>query len=215
MHADDDLKFVRPRRELINTLRAKGITDPRMLQAMERVPRHRFVDPSMERFAYEDRPLPIGNDQTISQPFTVAFMTQLLDVHPGMKVLEVGTGSGYQTAVLLELGARVYSVERIKELAEEAKQRLENLGYFPERIVYGDGYAGLPVFAPFDRIIVTAGAPYVPPALTGQLAPGGVMVIPVGTGVQEMLRIEKDKEGHLHTRSYGEFTFVPLKGGKQ
>ncbi len=215
MNSTDDLKFVRPRNELVATLRAKGITDPRVLDAIARVPRHRFVDPSLERLAYEDRPLPIGNEQTISQPFTVAFMTQLLDVHPGMKVLEVGTGSGYQTAVLLELGARVYSVERIKELAREAKERLENLGYFPERIVYGDGYAGLPVFAPFDRIIVTAGAPYVPPALTEQLAPGGLMVIPVGQGVQEMLRIEKDDEGRLHTRSYGEFTFVPLKGGKQ
>ncbi len=215
MNSTDDLKFVRPRNELVATLRAKGITDPRVLDAIARVPRHRFVDPSLERLAYEDRPLPIGNEQTISQPFTVAFMTQLLDVHPGMKVLEVGTGSGYQTAVLLELGARVYSVERIKELAEEAKVRLENLGYFPERIVYGDGYAGLPVFAPFDRIIVTAGAPYVPPALTEHLAPGGLMVIPVGQGVQEMLRIEKDAEGRLHTRSYGEFTFVPLKGGKQ
>ena len=215
MNSTDDLKFVRPRNELVATLRAKGITDPRVLDAIARVPRHRFVDPSLERLAYEDRPLPIGNEQTISQPFTVAFMTQLLDVHPGMKVLEVGTGSGYQTAVLLELGARVYSVERIKELAREAKERLENLGYFPERIVYGDGYAGLPVFAPFDRIIVTAGAPYVPPALTEQLAPGGLMVIPVGQGVQEMLRIEKDAEGRLHTRSYGEFTFVPLKVGKQ
>ncbi|NPA46958.1 MAG: protein-L-isoaspartate(D-aspartate) O-methyltransferase [Chlorobi bacterium] len=211
---DNDLKYFRPRRELVELLRSKGIRDESVLQAIERIPRHRFIDPALGPYAYEDRPLPIGSEQTISQPFTVAYMTQLLDLKPGMKVLEIGTGSGYQTAVLLEMGARVYSVERIKSLYEETKERLEALGYYPERLVYGDGYKGLPAFAPYDRIIVTAAAPYVPPALVEQLAPGGKMVIPVGKGTQDMWRIIKDESGNVMTEKYEKFAFVPLKPGK-
>ena len=211
---DNDLKYFRPRRELVELLRSKGIRDESVLQAIERIPRHRFIDPALGPYAYEDRPLPIGSEQTISQPFTVAYMTQLLDLKPGMKVLEIGTGSGYQTAVLLETGARVYSVERIKNLYEETKERLAALGYYPERLVYGDGYKGLPAFAPYDRIIVTAAAPSVPPALIEQLAPGGILVAPVGKGVQQMWRLIKQADGTLRRETHDEFRFVPLKPGK-
>jgi protein-L-isoaspartate(D-aspartate) O-methyltransferase len=209
-----DWKFFKPRQELVETIRAKGIRDRRVLEAIGRVPRHLFIDPALQDYAYEDRPLPIGSEQTISQPFTVAYMTSLLHVEPGHKVLEIGTGSGYQTAVLLELGAKVYTVERIKDLYDETKERLHRLGYYPERMVYGDGYKGLPVFAPYDRIIITAAAPYIPEKLVEQLAPGGIMVLPLGQGTQDMVRLIKTPEGEIRTETYDKFTFVPLKPGK-
>ncbi len=211
----EELKYYGPRAQLVKTIASKGISDPRVLEAIGKVPRHLFVEPALRPYAYEDRPLPIGEGQTISQPFTVAYMTQLLNVKPGMKVLEIGTGSGYQTAVLLEMGARVYTVERIGELYKETKERLESLGYRPDFMAHADGYEGLPQFAPYDRIIVTAAAPHIPTALLKQLKPGGIMVIPVGIESQDMIRIVKDEQGKIRKEYYDKFTFVPLLRDKE
>jgi len=206
--------FTEQRMQLVRLLKQKGIKDPLVLRAMERVPRHIFAGPQNLHRAYEDRPLPIGEGQTISQPFTVAYMTQLLRPAPGLKTLEIGTGSGYQTAVLLETGAEVYSVERIKSLHERAARLLREAGYKPAGLLYGDGYAGWPAHAPYDRIIVTAGAPEIPPALTRQLKPGGIMVIPLGNPYQTMVRLIKTPEGKLLREDYDTFVFVPLLKGK-
>ncbi len=189
----------------------------RALAAMTKVPRHRFVPPSQERNAYDNRPLPIGHGQTISQPFIVALMTDLLDLKPGDKVLEIGTGSGYQAAVLAELAREVYTIEIVEPLAQEATARLATLGY---RNVYtrsGDGYQGWPERAPFDAIMVTAGALEVPPALVAQLKPGGRLVIPVGPqwSGQSLLVIEKDVGGKTTTRNVLAVRFVPLTRDKQ
>ncbi len=206
----EELKYYGPRERLVEIIREKGITDKRVLEAIGKVPRHLFIEPALRQFAYEDRPLPIGEGQTISQPFTVAYQTQLLDVKPGMKVLEIGTGSGYQTAVLLEMGARVYTLERIGELFHETRDRLKSLGYHPEYMAHSDGYNGLPEFAPYDRIIVTAAAPEIPKPLIDQLKPGGIMVIPVGKGSQDMVRVIKQPDGTIKLEYYDKFTFVPL-----
>ena len=164
-----------------------------------------FID-----FAYQDKPFPIGADQTISQPYTVAYQTELLEIIPGDKVLEIGTGSGYQTAVLIQMKAEVYSIERQKELYTKAKKFLPQVGYVPKKLVFGDGYVGLPEFAPFDKILVTAGAPYVPKTLMSQLKIGGKSVIPVGEGIQVMTVIERKGPKKFEKHEYGDFRFVPL-----
>jgi protein-L-isoaspartate(D-aspartate) O-methyltransferase len=176
---------------------------------MDAVPRHYFFDSSFLEFAYADKPFPIGSGQTISQPYTVAFQTQLLKVEAGMKVLEVGTGSGYQASILAEMGAKVFSIERQKNLYTRTRDFLPRLGYLIKTF-YGDGYKGLPAFAPFDRILVTAGAPFIPEALKDQLKPGGILVIPVGEEVQTMYRIIKDEQNRYIQEEHGTFRFVPL-----
>lgn len=198
------------RKQLIDSIRRKGISDEAVLEAMMTVPRHVFMDSSFLEFAYEDKPFPIGSGQTISQPYTVAFQTELLAVQKDHKVLEVGTGSGYQACILMEMGARVYTIERQKALYLRAKQLFGELGYKPKAVSYGDGYKGLPAFAPFDRVIVTAGAPYIPEALTDQLKPGGMLVIPVGEDIQVMKRIVKNEKGELREEDHGTFRFVPM-----
>jgi protein-L-isoaspartate(D-aspartate) O-methyltransferase len=191
-------------------LEARGITDVHVLQAMRDVPRHLFVAPEWYSEAYSDRPLPIGAGQTISQPYTVAFQTELLGNIKGVKVLEIGTGSGYQTSVLCEMGAKVFSIERQKELFVNASARLGNMGYSP-KLKYGDGYEGWPAFAPFDRILVTCGASDVPKNLVEQLAPGGLMVVPVDSDSgQEMLLLRKDQNGETSVENHGAFRFVPM-----
>jgi len=202
------------RRLLIEKLREKGIFSEAVLAAMGRVPRHLYLDSAFDRQAYEDVAFQIGAGQTISQPSTVAHQSTLLQVTKGMKVLEIGTGSGYQASVLAEMGAKVFSVERQKELFDRTRLLLPALGY-QIRTSYGDGYLGLPSFAPFDRVIVTAGAPFVPDALTHQLAVGGILVIPVdGADGQEMLTIRKEADGSLSEARHGSFRFVPMLGDR-
>lgn len=202
------------RKRLIDSLREKGIKDEKVLEAMNKVPRHLFMDSSFIQHSYTDKAFPIGSGQTISQPFTVAFQTELLEVKPHSKILEVGTGSGYQTAVLLELGARVYTIERQRALFLDAQRSLDELNYKPI-FYYGDGYEGLPSYAPFDRILVTAGAPEIPAKLVDQLRVGGILVIPEGgSSGQRMIRIEKKSETEVLRSEHGSFSFVPLLRGK-
>jgi len=202
------------RQKLINSLREKGINDEQVLEALNYVPRHLFMDSSFVNFSYADKAFPISSGQTISQPYTVAFQTMLLDVQKHQKVLEIGTGSGYQAAVLLEMGARVFTIERIRELHETAKMKLGSMGYKP-RFFFGDGYEGLPAFAPFDRILVTAGAREVPEKLKEQLAIGGKFVIPVGDkSGQKMILIERRTFEEFEKSEHGYFSFVPLLPGK-
>jgi protein-L-isoaspartate(D-aspartate) O-methyltransferase len=206
----DSYKHKGLRKNLVDTIREKGIVSEDVLEAIGRIPRHLFLDSSFLEFAYQDKPFPIGSGQTISQPYTVAFQTELLEITPGDKVLEIGTGSGYQACVLEELGARVFSIERQKKLYLRTKAFLEGLGY-KARLFYGDGYKGLPAFAPFDKILVTAGAPQLPEALTAQLKIGGMIVIPVGRGdIQLMYRYIKEADGHIREENHGTFRFVPL-----
>jgi len=202
------------RKKLVQTVKEKGIKDENVLRAIETIPRHIFMDSSFLEFAYEDKAFPIGNGQTISQPYTVAYQTELLAVKKGEKVLEIGTGSGYQACVLMELGARVFTIERQKALYLKAKANLKLLGYKPRLQTYGDGYKGLPAWAPFDKIIVTAGAPLVPQPLIDQLKPGGILVIPVGDDTQTMLRIIKNQDGEILREDHGLFKFVPLLNNK-
>ena len=198
------------RNQLVQTIERKGITDKKVLQAISKIPRHLFMDSSFIDFAYQDKPFPIGADQTISQPFTVAFQTELLKVKPGDKILEIGTGSGYQAAVLIELKAKVFSVERQKELYNRVRKFLPSVGYVPKKLVYGDGYLGLPEDAPFDGIIVTAGAPEVPKALMSQLKIGGRLVIPIGDDVQVMTLFIRTSEKSFEKHEFGDFRFVPM-----
>ena len=210
----DSYKHKGLRKQLVETIREKGIEDINVLNAIENVPRHFFFDSSFLNFAYEDKAFPIGAGQTISQPYTVAFQTELLEIKKGDKVLEVGTGSGYQACILAEMGARVYSVERQKSLYGKAVKFIPSIGYIV-KLFYGDGYDGLPSFAPFDKIIVTAGAPFIPDALVEQLKPGGILVIPLGAGdIQIMTTITKISESECKKREYGTFRFVPLLGNK-
>jgi len=206
----DTFKHQGLRQQLVNVIKAKGIKDEKVLKAIGSVPRHLFMDSGFLDHAYQDKAFPIAADQTISQPYTVAFQTELLNVKKEDKVLEIGTGSGYQTAVLCELGARVYSIERQLELFKKTSLFLPKLGYRAKKLIFGDGYKGLEEEAPFDSIIVTAGAPFVPKPLLNQLKIGGRLVIPVGEHVQIMtLYIRKDaKEFEEH--EFGEFRFVPL-----
>jgi protein-L-isoaspartate(D-aspartate) O-methyltransferase len=195
----------------------QGITDPLTLAAMRAVPRHEFVPEDQRPRAYADTPLPIGHEQTISQPAVVAFMTQVIRPRPGLRVLEVGTGSGYQAAVLAETGARVWSVEIFRALADEARARLQRLGYGRVQVRHGDGYAGWPEVAPFDAIVVTAGADSIPPPLVRQLAPGGRLVMPVGDPWTDQLLVllEKDASGRVASRDLLPVRFVPLLRGER
>lgn len=198
------------RRKLVGELGQKGIVDSNVLKAIGTVPRHLFLNSAFDAHAYDDRPFSIGAGQTISQPFTVARQSELLRVSKGLKVLEVGTGSGYQAAVLHELGAKVYSVERIKELYDRTRLLLKSLGY-NVKMFFGDGNLGIPSFAPYDRIIITAGAPIVPEGLLGQLKEGGIMVIPLTVGdVEVMKTITKLPGGKLEVKEHGTFRFVPM-----
>jgi len=209
----DSAQHIGMRNKLVQSIRQKGITDEAVLQAINKIPRHLFMESGFVTFAYKDQAFPIGAGQTISQPFTVAFQTQLLEVKERAKILEVGTGSGYQSAVLLELGAQVFTIERQQELYVKVQRLLPSLGYFP-RFFYGDGYKGLPTYGPFDGIIVTAGAPYVPEDLLRQLKIGGRMVIPVGSGSTQIMKlIIRISETDFKEQNFGDFSFVPLLGG--
>jgi len=206
----DTYKHQGLRKKLAEEIRGKGISNENVLKAIEKIPRHLFLDSSFLEFAYQDKPFPIGDGQTISQPYTVAFQTEMLQIEKGNKVLEIGTGSGYQACVLLEMGAKVFTVERIKNLYQKTKSFLPTIGYNP-KVFYGDGYKGLPAYAPFDRIIVTAGAPFIPEDLIKQLKIGGILIIPVGAGdIQEMTIITKIAENNIDTKFLGAFRFVPL-----
>lgn len=207
---NDTFKHKGLRQQLVNVVKAKGINDERVLQAIGKVPRHLFMDSGFLDHAYQDKAFPIAADQTISQPYTVAFQTELLKIKPGDKILEIGTGSGYQTAVLCELGARVYSIERQNELFKKTSKFLPQLGYRAKKLIFGDGYIGLETEAPFDGVIVTAGAPYVPKALLGQLKIGGRLVIPVGEEVQVMTLFIRKGPKEFEQHEFGEFRFVPL-----
>lgn len=202
------------RRQLAVLLKEKGIENAEVLKAIETVPRHLFLNSSFIERAYEDIAFPIGAGQTISRPHTVAFQTELLELKAGEKVLEIGTGSGYQTSILLEMGAKVYTIERQKALFDLTKTFLPTIGYNP-KFFYGDGYKGLPVFAPFDKIIITAGAPIIPDALLDQLKVGGIMIIPLGDKVQVMTLIRKIAPKQFEKQEYGEFRFVPLLENKE
>lgn len=201
---------------LVKQLKEKGITDKNVLEAIAKIPRHLFIDSSFENFAYQDKAFPIGADQTISQPYTVAFQTELLQVEKEHKILEIGTGSGYQTAVLCLLGAKVYSVERQNELFKKTKNLLSKLtiNVIPKLLSFGDGYKGLPDYAPFDSIIVTAGAPVIPQALMSQLKIGGRLVIPVGKKEQIMTLLVRKNETQFEKTEFGDFKFVPLLENK-
>lgn len=210
---NDSLRHRGLRKRLISGLKLKGIRDQRILDAIGKIPRHLFMESSFIHFAYKDQAFPIAAGQTISQPFTVAFQTQLLDVQKFDKVLEVGTGSGYQAAVLLELGALVYTIERQKELYLKTKEFLPQIGYNP-KMFFGDGYKGLPTYGPFDKILITAAAPSVPEELKKQLKVGGRLVIPVGKPErQTMSLIKKTSENDYITEKHGNFVFVPLLKG--
>ena len=210
----DTFKHKGMRKQLIDELRKKGIKDERILDAFNSVPRHFFLDLVFQEQAYSNMPFQIGAGQTISHPYTVAFQTELLELKKGEKVLEIGTGSGYQTSVLLEMGVKVYTIERQKALFDLTKTFLPTIGYNP-KFFYGDGYKGLPVFAPFDKIIITAGAPIIPDALLDQLKIGGIMVIPLGDAVQVMTLIKKVANKKFEKVEYGEFRFVPLLENKE
>lgn len=213
----DDFQHKGMRRKLIEVLREKGITDEGVLDAMNKIPRHFFLDSAFDKIAYENRAFPIAADQTISHPYTVAYQTQLLQIKRGEKVLEIGTGSIYQTTILAELGAQfVFTIERQKKLYEEQKLFYFFRNQYPNiKFFYGDGFQGLPTYGPFDKIIITAAAPFIPPKLIEQLKPGGCMVIPVDEGEsQRMLRLSKLIDGSIKEESFEEFSFVPMLTGK-
>ncbi|MDE3236343.1 MAG: protein-L-isoaspartate(D-aspartate) O-methyltransferase [Bacteroidota bacterium] len=204
------------RRQLVKLLQEKGITDEQVLEAINNIPRHYFLDSAFDKIAYEDRAFPIGEGQTISQPYTVAYQTQLLQVKKGDKVLEIGTGSVYQASVLAEIGAWIYTIERQKKLYEAHKNFIFRSKYPNIKFFYGDGFEGLPTYAPFDKVIITAAAPFIPPKLLAQMKPGGMMVIPVDEGeVQRMLRITKQTDGSFKEEAFDQFSFVPMLSGKQ
>ena len=206
----DDFRHIGLRMQLVEELRAKGFKDEKVLGAIAEVPRHLFMDQAFLKFAYKDKAFPIGCEQTISQPYTVAFQTELLQVKPHEKILEVGTGSGYQAAVLIALKAQVFTIERQKDLYAKTKEFLPKLGY-QAMFIYGDGYKGLSKMAPFDKIIVTCGAPFIPEDLLAQLKLGGRLVIPVGEGeVQKMTLMVRTSETTFEKSTYGDFSFVPM-----
>eukprot|EP01137_Pigoraptor_chileana_P021999 Opistho-2@6827 len=212
---DDNYLHKGLRRDLVNLLREKGITDERVLEAINSIPRHFFLDPAFERIAYEDRAFPITANQTISQPYTVAYQSQLLEIKKFDKVLEIGTGSAYQACVLAELGALVFSIERQKALYDYVGGFFFIKNYPHIKRFYGDGFQGLPTYGPFDKVIVTAAAPFIPPKLIEQLKPGGIAVIPVGDdNGQKMMRITKDAVGNVKEETLGDFSFVPMLEGK-
>lgn len=202
------------RKQLVKSLLDKGITNKFILHAINNIPRHFFIDSEFVDHAYQDKAFPIGSGQTISQPYTVAFQTNLLEIKRGDKVLEIGTGSGYQTALLCELGAEVYSIERQKKLFKKTSDFLPKIGYFPKKLIFGDGYIGFEEQAPYDSILVTAGAPFIPKMLLNQLKTNGNLVIPVGESSQTMTLITKLEEDKFKKTEYGEFNFVPLLKNK-
>lgn len=212
---EDSYRHKGLRQKLIDTLREKGITDERILDVMNAIPRHYFLDSAFDQVAYEDKAFPITSGQTISQPYTVAYQTQLLDIKPFDKVLEIGTGSGYQAMVLAGMGAQVFTIERQKKLFDEGKQFILRSKYPGIKYFYGDGFEGLPTFAPFDKVLITAAAPFIPPKLIEQLKPGGKMVVPVGEGeVQRMLRLTKQADGSFTEEAFANFSFVPMLEGR-
>lgn len=217
---EDEYLFQGKRKRLVEQLKEKGIVNQAVLNTILKIPRHLFFDQSTERpalldHAYSDKALKIGAGQTISHPFTVAFQTEKLNIVKGEKVLEIGTGCGYQTAVLLEMGAKVYSIERQKELFDKTKVFLPLIGYKGAKLIYGDGYKGLPQFAPFDKIIVTAAAPYIPQDLLAQLNIGGIMVIPLGEGEEQVMNVIVKKSGtEFDKQAFGKFKFVPMLQNK-
>lgn len=212
MMLEDNYRHKGLRKKLIRIVEAKGITDQNVLDALEKVPRHYFFDKAFLEHAYQDKAFPIGEGQTISQPFTVAFQTQLLNVQQGDKVLEIGTGSGYQACILMELGAEVYTIEYIKKLYDRTKKFLPVMGYRPHFFV-GDGSKGLPAFAPYDKIIITAAAPTIPKPLIEQLKVGGLIVVPLGdNNLQRMVRVTKKSEEKVSKEYFEYFSFVPLVG---
>lgn len=211
---EDNYRHKGMRQQMVNQLRADGFSDERVLAAINEVPRHVFLDSSFVEYAYSDQPFSIGSGQTISQPSTVALQTSLLNIESGMKVLEVGTGSGYQACVLAAMGAKVFSIERQRNLYFRAKEILEQLPYRVKTFL-GDGYEGLMSYRYYDRVIITAGAPFIPPKLIDQMKPGGIMVIPMdnGQGGQTMLRVTKNDDGTLSKEEFGSFKFVPMLAG--
>ncbi len=203
------------RKRLVDELKEKGITDEKVLEAINTIPRHFFLDSAFDKIAYEDRAFPIGEDQTISQPYTVAYQTQLLQIKKGDKVLEIGTGSVYQATVLAELGTWVYTIERQKKLYQKNEKFFFKSKYPNIKFFYGDGFEGLPTYGPFDKVIITAAAPFIPPKLVQQLKVGGMMVIPVDEGdAQRMLRLTKQADGTMEEESFEQFSFVPMLKGK-
>ena len=212
---EDNYRHKGLRKKLVDTVREKGITDERVLTAIMNIPRHYFLDSAFDKLAYEDKAFPIAEDQTISQPYTVAYQTQLLDLKPFEKVLEIGTGSGYQAMVLAELGVQVYTIERQRKLFDQHKNFILRNKYPNIKYFFGDGYEGLPTYAPFDKIIVTAAAEFIPPKLVEQLKTNGKMVIPVGgPGVQQMLRLTKKPDGSYEEQVFANFSFVPMLQGR-
>ncbi|MAW21047.1 MAG: protein-L-isoaspartate O-methyltransferase [Flavobacteriales bacterium] len=210
----DSFRHQGMRKQLVDHLKEKGIKDQNVLGAINTIPRHQFLDTAFVNFAYQDKAFPIGSGQTISQPFTVAFQSQLLDLKPNEKVLEVGTGSGYQAAVLSLLDAEVFTIERQRDLFLKTKEFLPKLGYNC-MFIYGDGYKGLPKFAPFDKIIITCGAPFIPEDLLAQLKVGGKMVAPIGDGNTQLMHlIEKISEKENKITTHGNFSFVPMLNDK-
>jgi protein-L-isoaspartate(D-aspartate) O-methyltransferase len=212
---EDSYRHKGLRRQLVNQLKEKGISDERVLEAIFQVPRHLFLDTAFDQIAYEDRAFPIEEGQTISHPYTVAYQTQLLNIQPFQKVLEIGTGSCYQSCVLSALGAQVFTIERQRKIYDNNKN-FSLLKKYPQiKMFYGDGFEGLPTFAPFDKVIITAAAPFVPPKLIQQLKPGGLMVIPVDeVNGQRMLRITKNSDGSTSDEKFDQFSFVPMLSGK-
>lgn len=210
----DTLKHQGKRNQLVKALIKKGVTNDAVLKAIGKVPRHLFLDSGLEEYAYEDKAYPIAANQTISQPYTVGFQSQLLNVEKGDKVLEIGTGSGYQTSVLLELGVKLYTIERQQELYKKTKLLLPKLGYHPKYMCFGDGYLGLPEYGPYDGIIVTCGAPFIPKALLSQLKVGGRMVIPVGDEKQMMTLVTRTSLLEFEKQVIEECRFVPMLTNK-
>ena len=212
---EDSYRHKGLRKKLVDQLRQKGITDEGVLAAIGEIPRHFFLDSAFDQVAYEDRAFPIGEEQTISQPYTVAYQTQLLELSGFQKVLEIGTGSGYQAMVLAALGVQVFTIERQKKLYDAHRQFHLRSRYPSIKYFFGDGYEGLPSYAPFDRILVTAAAPNIPPRLLEQLKPEGLMVIPVGEGdMQQMIRVKRSGDGSLVETRFDAFSFVPMLEGK-
>ncbi len=212
---DDTYRHKGLRKKLMDILREKGINEEAVLAAMNNIPRHFFLDSAFDEIAYEDRAFPISEGQTISQPYTVAYQTQLLQVKPFEKILEIGTGSIYQASVLAEMGAYVFTIERQKLLFEKTKQYVLKTKYPHLKFFYGDGYEGLPTYAPFNKVLITAAAPFIPPKLIAQLKPGGKMVVPVDEGQhQRMLRITKNEDSTISEESFENFSFVPMLAGR-
>jgi protein-L-isoaspartate(D-aspartate) O-methyltransferase len=212
---EDTYRHKGMRKQLVDTIRQKGISDERVLEAIMQIPRHFFIDSAFDKIAYEDRAFPIAEGQTISQPYTVAYQTQLLDIKPYEKVLEIGTGSAYQASVLAEMDAQVFTIERQRKLFDGNKEFTYLKKYPNLKFFYGDGFEGLPTYGPFDKVIVTAAAPFIPPKLIEQLKPGGKMVIPVGEGsVQRMLRLTKQINSLTTEEVFDNFSFVPMMEGK-